>query len=85
MVPQKIEVLFGVVRRPNERMSATHDAKIWAGERQRLGCAQTGKLDDTIRSVKRYPVESGSGSVWVTERRRVEEESTFECSTAPLG
>ena len=69
----------------NKTMSATHDALIWARERAAAGVRSNfKKLDEEIRSVKRYPVEGGSGSVWVTERHG-ESGSEFECSTAPLG
>ena len=66
-------------------MSATHDALIWARERAAAGVRSNfKKLDGEIRSVKRYPVDGGSGSVWVMERHG-ESGSTFESSTEPLG
>ena len=85
MVPRKIEVFFGVARRPNERMSATQDAMLWARGRASAGvvCGPYG-LDEIIASIKRY-VGAGGESVWVTELKRDATGRVFECSTTPWG
>lgn len=77
-------------------MSATQDAMIWARERAAAGVNSRSRedlheLDRQIKSIKRYPVEGGSGSMWVTERwGAIADEpgtsaSRFECSAAAWG